>query len=351
VILPRLGLGCMSLSHAYGTPPSEEDGLALLRVALDEGVGLLDTATLYGGGRNEELVGRALAERGPTGRDEVVLASKGGMALVDGVKTIDGRPETLRAQVDASLRRLGVEHIDLYYLHRWDRSVPIGESVGALAELVTSGKIGAIGLSEVSVARLREALEVAPIAAVQNEYSLWSRNAELGMLDETRRQGVALVAFSPVARGFLADAVADPEQLAPKDIRRALPRFQGEHWRANAALLPAWRALAAEAGCTPAQLALAWLLSRGEHVVPIPGTTSIAHLRENQAALSLVLDDGLLARAGALIDTATVSGARYGAAQSAEVDAESFEVVLSLEAPVAEGEAAGSMSLAGEVAR
>lgn len=351
--LPRLGLGCMSLSHAYGIPPSEEDGLALLRAALDEGVGMLDTATLYGGGRNEELVGRALAERGPTGREEVVLASKGGMALVDGVKTIDGRPETLRAQVDASLRRLGVEHIDLYYLHRWDRSVPIGESVGALADLVAAGKIGAIGLSEVSVARLRAALEVAPIAAVQNEYSLWSRNAELGMLDETRRQGVALVAFSPVARGFLADAVADPEALAPKDIRRALPRFQAPFWRANAALLPAWRALAAEAGCTPAQLALAWLLARGEHVVPIPGTTSIAHLRENQAALSLVVDDGLLARAGALIDTATVAGPRYGAAQSAEVDAESFDHAAPEveDAPAPEGEAAASVSPTGEVAR
>lgn len=351
MILPRLGLGCMSLSHAYGIPPSPEEGLAVLRAALEEGVGMLDTATLYGGGRNEELVGRALAALGSARRDEVVLASKGGMALVDGVKTIDGRPETLRAQVDASLRRLGVEHIDLYYLHRWDRGVPIGESVGALAELVAAGKIGAIGLSEVSVARLREALEVAPIAAVQNEYSLWSRNAELGMLDETRRQGVAFVAFSPVARGFLADAVGDPEEFAPKDIRRAMPRFQSPYWQANAALLPAWRALAAEAGCTPAQLALTWLLARG--VVPIPGTTSVAHLRENQAALSLVVDAGLLARAGELIDTRTVAGPRYGAAQSAEVDAESFDHTASEieDAPAPEGEAAASVSATGEVAR
>lgn len=319
--LPRIGLGCMSLSHAYGTPPSEDGGLRLLRAALDDGIGMLDTATLYGGGRNEELVGRALAGR----RDEVVLASKGGMALVDGVKRIDGRPETLRAQVDASLGRLGVERIDLYYLHRWDRSVPIGESVGALAELVAAGKIGAIGLSEVSVARLREALAVAPIAAVQNEYSLWSRNPELGMLDATRDAGVALVAFSPIARGFLGDAVRDPQELVANDIRRSMPRFLPEHWPANAALLPAWRALAAETGCTPAQLALAWLLSRGPHVVPIPGTTRIDHLRENQAGAELVVDATLLARAGVLIDTATVSGPRYAAGPAAEVDAESFE--------------------------
>ncbi|MCW3492519.1 aldo/keto reductase [Microbacterium sp. SSM24] len=321
MILPRIGLGCMSLSHAYGVSPSVDDGVALIRAALDHGVTLLDTATLYGGGRNEELVGRAIAGR----RDEVVLASKGGMALVDGVKTIDGRPETLRAQVDASLARLEVEHIDLYYLHRWDRQVPIGESVGALAELVDAGKIGRIGLSEVSVERLLEAQAVAPIAAVQNEYSLWSRNPELGMLEATRRSGVALVAFSPVARGFLADAVHDPDELAPKDIRRAMPRFQAAHWPANAALLPAWRSLAAEADCTPAQLSLAWLLSRGEHVVPIPGSTQASHVRDNLAAVDLVVDPRILARAGELIDTATVSGPRYSAAQSVEVDAESFD--------------------------
>ncbi|MDQ4212537.1 aldo/keto reductase [Microbacterium capsulatum] len=319
--LPRIGLGCMSLSHAYGTPPAEEDGLRLLRAALDDGVGMLDTATLYGGGRNETLVGRALRGR----RDEVVLASKGGMAIVDGVKRIDGRPETLRAQVDASLVRLGVERIDLYYLHRWDRAVPIGESVGALAALVTAGKIGAIGLSEVSVARLREALDVAPIAAVQNEYSLWSRNPELGMLEATRTAGIALVAFSPVARGFLGGVVQDPDAFAPNDIRRAMPRFRPDHWPVNAALLPAWRDLAAEAGCTPAQLALAWVLSRGQHVVPIPGTTRIDHLRENQAAVGLAVDAALLDRAGTLIDTATVSGPRYADGPAAEVDAETFE--------------------------
>lgn len=321
MMLPRLGLGCMSLSHAYGVPPSDDDGLALLRAALDAGVGMLDTATLYGGGRNEELVGRAVAGR----RDGVVIASKGGMALVDGVRTIDGRPETLRAQVDASLGRLGVEHIDLYYLHRWDRSVAIGESVGALAELVDAGKIGAIGLSEVSVERLHEARQAAPIAAVQNEYSLWSRNAELGMLDATRESGLAFVAFSPVGRGYLARGVTDPAEWEPNDIRRSMPRFQPEHWPHNASLLRAWHELAEEAGCTPAQLALAWVLSRGDHVVPIPGTTNVAHLHEDLAATEITVDAAVLARAGALIDTSTVSGPRYAPAPAADVDTESFD--------------------------
>lgn len=320
MILPRIGLGCMSLSHAYGVAPSEEEGLAFLRAALDEGVEMFDTATLYGAGRNEELVGKALKGR----RDEVVLASKAGLAIVDGVKTIDGRPETLSAQVDDSLSRLGVDHIDLYYLHRWDKQVPIRESVGALAEAQRAGKIGAIGLSEVSVARLREAQLEAPIAAVQNEYSLWSRNPELGMLEATRESGVTLVAFSPVARGFLSDAVADPAQLVEKDIRRAMPRFRPDNWPKNAALLPAWRELAREAGAAPAQLALAWVMSRGEHVVPIPGTTQLAHLRENQAAARVAIAPELLARAGELINTASVSGARYNALNTSEVDAEAF---------------------------
>ncbi len=319
--LPRMGLGCMSLSHAYGVAPPEEDGLALLRTALDAGVRMLDTATLYGGGRNEELVGRAIAGR----RDEVVLASKGGMALIDGRRVIDGRPETLRSHVDASLSRLAVDHIDLYYLHRWDRRVPVGDSVGALSELVAAGKIGAIGLSEVSVATLREAQRAAPIAAVQNEYSLWTRNAELGMLEETRAAGVAFVAFSPVARGFLSDGVQDPSRLPQRDIRRGMPRFQPGNWAVNAALLPSWRLLAGEAGCTPAQLALAWLLSRGDHVLPIPGTTNAAHLRENIGAIGLSVDAALLARAGELIDTSTVAGERYAPGPAADVDTETFE--------------------------
>lgn len=319
--LPRIGLGCMSLSHAYGVPPTVEEGLAFLQAALDRGVTFLDTATLYGGGRNEELVGKAIKGR----RDDVILASKCGMALVDGVKTIDGRPETLRAQCDASLQRLDVDHIDLYYLHRWDKEVPIAESVGALTELQEEGKIGAIGLSEVGVERLREALEVTPIAAVQNEYSLWSRNAELGMLEATKEAGVALVAFSPVARGFLAGGIADPDALAPKDIRRNMPRFQADHWPTNAALLPHWEALCEEAGVTGAQLALAWLLAQGDHVSAIPGTTDLDHLDENLAAAELQLDAAILDEASRLINADTVSGSRYNAAQQEEVDAETRE--------------------------
>ncbi|WP_404429574.1 aldo/keto reductase [Microbacterium lacus] len=319
--MPRMGLGCMSLSHAYGTAPPVDEGIRLVRAALDDGIRMLDTATFYGNGRNEELVGEAIAGR----RDDVLLASKGGMAQVDGKKKIDGRPATLRAQVDASLQRLGVDHIDLYYLHRWDKGVPIGESVGALAEMVAAGKIGAIGLSEVSVPRLREAQQVAPIAAVQNEYSLWSRNPELGMLEATRESGAALVAFSPTARGFLADVVHDPDEFVSGDIRRAMPRFQPENWPANAALLPSWRALAVDAGCTPAQLALAWLLSRGDHVVPIPGTTRIEHARENHTTLSVHVDAAVLERAGELINSTTVTGPRYPAPQAKEVDAETFD--------------------------
>ncbi|GAB2695199.1 aryl-alcohol dehydrogenase-like predicted oxidoreductase [Microbacterium marinum] len=320
VTLPRFGLGCMNVSHAYGAPLPAAEGEALVRGALDAGVTHLDTATLYGDTANESLVGRALRGR----RDEVVLASKGGMANVDGVKVIDGRPDTLRAQVDASLQRLGVDHIDLYYLHRWDKTVPIGESVGALAEAVAAGKIGGIGLSEVSVARLREALAVAPIAAVQNEYSLWTRNAELGMLEATRELGVQLVAFSPVGRGFLSDSVGDPATLAQRDIRRSMPRFQEPNWQANESLLPAWRSLAAEAGVTPAQLALAWVLARGPHVVAIPGSTSLRHVRDNLAAASLDIDPAVLTRAGELINHDTVAGERYNPQGSSEVDAETF---------------------------
>lgn len=321
-MLPRFGLGCMNVSHAYGVAPSFEDGVALVRAALDLGVAHVDTATLYGAGRSEQLVGEAIKGR----RDDVVLASKCVMSIENGIKVIDGRPETIRAQVDASLGRLGVDHIDLYYLHRWDKTVPIADSVGALVEALDAGKIGAIGLSEVSVQRLNEALAVAPIAAVQNEYSLWSRNPELGMVEATRNAGVQLVAFSPVARGFLADGIHDPSTLPEKDIRLAMPRFQGENWARNAELLPAWRALAAEAGCTPAQLALAWVLSRGEHVTVIPGTTREDHLRENFAAVDLSVDAAILARAGELIDTDTVAGPRYNALNTSEVDAEAFEV-------------------------
>jgi aryl-alcohol dehydrogenase-like predicted oxidoreductase len=313
-----IGLGCMNLSHAYGVPPSREDALRLLDRALDLGVMHFDTAALYGFGRNESLLGEWL----PRVRGRVHLASKCGMTGVDGKRVIDGRPETLRRTLDEALARLRTDAIDLYYLHRWDKAVPLEDSVGALAGMVAEGKVRAIGLSEVSATTLRRAHAVHPIAAVQSEYSLWSRNAEVAVLDECRRLGAAFVAFSPLGRGFLADGVGDPASLDAKDLRRTMPRFQPPHWAANAALLPGWRALAVEAGCTPAQLALAWLLQKAPHIVPIPGTTSIAHLEENVGAVGVVLAPNVIARADAMVNARTVHGPRYPAATQTEIDTE-----------------------------
>ncbi len=322
--VPAIGLGCMNLSHAYGSPPAVEDAERLLLQALDLGVTLFDTAALYGFGANETLVGRALKPH----REKIVLASKGGMAGVrfdDGVRrVIDGRPEAIRRNCEDSLQRLQTDRIDLYYLHRWHKAVPIEDSVGALADLVRAGKVRAIGLSEVSAATLRRAHAVHPIAAVQSEYSLWTRNPELGVLDACREIGAAFVAFSPVARAFLTGTLRDVAALDAKDIRRGMPRFEPAHYAANLALLAAYETLAREAGCTPAQLALAWLLARAPHVVPIPGTTSGAHLRENLAAAELHLPAAVLARAGTLINERSVSGPRYSAASQAEIDTESF---------------------------
>jgi len=244
------------------------------------------------------------------------------MTGVDGRRVIDGRPETLRRTCLESLTRLRTGIIDLYYLHRWDKSVPIEDSVGALGQLVAAGHVRAIGLCEVSAATLRRAHAIHPIAAVQSEYSLWTRNPEVAVLEECRRLGAAFVAFSPLARGFLAGAQLDPAALLPKDIRRDMPRFTEPHFSANARLLIPWRALAREAGCAPAQLALAWLLHQAPHVVPIPGTTSIGHLEQNLGAQLVRLDGDLLARLAALINSATVSGARYNAATQAEIDTE-----------------------------
>ncbi|WP_420176746.1 aldo/keto reductase [Luteococcus sp. OSA5] len=315
-----LGLGCMNLSHAYQPRPDEHSGEKLLHEALDLGITHFDTAALYGARRNEELVGRVLKER----RDEVVLATKGVMHQVDGKKVIDGRPETIKAMCDESLQRLGVDVIDLYYLHRWDKKVPIAESVGAVAELVEAGKVRAIGLSEVGVERLREAQQEAPIAAVQNEYSLWTRNAEIAMLEACEADGVTLVAFSPLGRGMLTGALRSTEGLPQGDIRTAMPRFQAEHFEENLALVDQLVTIAQELGCTAAQLSLAWLLKRSSCVLPIPGTTSVEHLRENLGALQVDLSDDVFARVDALINQRTVSGERYQQAQMGEVDAETF---------------------------
>jgi len=320
-----IGLGCMNLSHAYAAPPPAEVAERLLLEALDLGVNLFDTAALYGFGANETLVGRLLKAH----RAKIVLCSKGGMAGVtapDGSvkRVIDGRPEAIRRNCEDSLRRLQTDVIDLYYLHRWHKAVPIEDSVGAMADLVRAGKVRAIGLSEVSAGTLRKAHAVHPIAALQTEYSPWTRNPEIAVLQACSDIGAAFVAFSPVARGFLTSAPPDAAALGAADIRRSMPRFEPAAYAQNLRLLDGYNAIAAEAGVTPAQLSLAWLLTRGEHVVPIPGTTSPAHLRENIAAADVQLAPEIVARVDALINQRTVCGERYGAQSASEVDTEVF---------------------------
>lgn len=317
---PAVGLGCMNLSHAYGVPPSPENARKVLRKALNLGITHFDSAALYGFGRNEELVGPFLK----TCRDEVLLVSKCGMRGVDGKRVIGNRPELLQKDLEDSLRRLQTDVIDLYYLHRWDKQVPIEESFGMLSRFVEQGKVRALGLSEVSADTLRRAHAVHPVAAVQSEYSLWSRNVEIAVLDACRDIGAAFVAFSPLARGFLTSADLDPETFAEKDIRRGMPRFQEPHFSKNLGLLGDFRELAASAGCTPAQLAIAWVLGKGDFVHVIPGTTSPQHLVEDYDALNISLPQPVIAAAERLINNDTVSGARYPAATQAEIDTEEF---------------------------
>ena len=320
-----IGLGCMNICHAYGPPLPDDQAERLLLAALDDGVTHFDTAALYGFGASERTVGRVLSRH----RSRFTLASKCGMQGVDVkgdgqlVRVIDGRPETLRATCEAALKRLQTDVIDLYYLHRWDKQVPIEESVGALADLVRAGKIRSIGLSEVSATTLRKAHAVHPIAAVQTEYSLWTRNPEIAVLDACRELGVSFVAFSPVARGFLCGDL-DTSSFDAKDIRRAMPRFSAEHMAANRQWLPTYLAIATEVGCTPAQLAIAWLLHKGPNILPIPGTANIDHLHENNAAASVQLSADVMARLEALINPATVSGNRYNEQANREVDTEVF---------------------------
>jgi aryl-alcohol dehydrogenase-like predicted oxidoreductase len=312
-----IGLGCMSLSHAYGPPPPREQAERVLLGALDAGYTFFDTAAVYGLGHNERLVGEVL---GPH-RDKFVLASKCGMT--DGEnRDLNGSPERLIKTCDESLQRLGVDVIDLYYLHRWDRRVPIEDSVGALASLVKAGKIKTIGLSEVSAPTLRRAHATHPITALQTEYSPWTRNPEIAVLAACRELGVTFVAFSPVARGFLAGGVRDLEKLQPGDFRFGMPRFQGEAFAANLKLLAGFEALAAKAGCTPAQLCLAWLMQKDPTIVSIPGTAKPKHMRENAGAAAVTLDAATMAEVEALVNDKTVSGTRYPAAMQAAVDTE-----------------------------
>jgi len=314
----------MNLSHAYGVAPPPAVAAEVLLRALDLGVTHFDTAALYGFGLNEELVGRTLAPH----RSQFTLASKCG---IQGVKSesgmrraIDGRPATLKQTCEASLRRLDTETIDLYYLHRWDKTVPIEDSVGALGDLVREGKIRAIGLSEVSAATLLRAHAVHPVAAVQSEYSLCTRNPEIAVIEACRRIGSTFVAFSPLARGFLTGSLVDVGALEAKDIRRKMPRFEPAAYAANLRLLEEYARLARAAHASMTQLALAWVLARGAHVVAIPGTTSSAHLEENLGAAAVQLQPDVLARLDVLLNQRSIVGERYNAATQAEVDTENF---------------------------
>ena len=315
-----VGLGCMNLSHAYGVPPSRQQGMAVLQKALDLGITHFDSAALYGFGRNEELVGPFLKPH----RNKVVLVSKCGMRGENGVRTIDGRPEKLRDDIENSLRRLQVDVIDLYYLHRYDKVTPIEESVGEMSRFVEEGKVREIGLSEVSAETIQKAHMVHPIAAIQSEYSLWSRNAEIAVLDVCAQLDITFVAFSPLARGFLTSTELVPANFAEKDIRRGMPRFQEPSFSANREFLPQFRDIAEDAGCTPAQLALAWVLQRGNNVHVIPGTTSVEHLEEDYAALDVELSADTVMKVEQLINERTVSGPRYPAPTQAEIDTEEF---------------------------
>jgi aryl-alcohol dehydrogenase-like predicted oxidoreductase len=304
----ELGLGCMGMSDFYG-PASEDEAIATIHRAIDRGVDFIDTADIYGPFTNEALVGRALRGR----RDRVVLATKfGNVRSADGkFLGIDGRPEYVRQACDASLQRLGVDHIDLYYQHRVDRKVPIEDTVGAMAELVRAGKVRTLGLSEAAAATIRRAHATHPISALQSEYSLWTRDPEADILPTVRELGIGFVAYSPLGRGFLTGRFRTDADLADSDFRAQHPRFQADNRTRNLALVDRVRAIAADKGVTAGQLALAWVLSRGDDVVPIPGTTTRAHLDENLAAADLRLTADDIARLDAAVPAGAVAGDRY----------------------------------------
>ena len=301
------GLGCMGMSDAYGAA-SEDESVATIRRALDLGVFFLDTANVYGAGHNEQLVGRAIASR----REEVVLATKFSLSPIGaGGQRVDGRPENVKASCDASLQRLGTDYIDLYYQHRVDPNVPIEDTVGAMAELVEAGKVRHLGLSEASARTLERAAAVHPIAALQSEWSLWTRDLEDEVLPVARRLGIGLVPFSPLGRGFLTGAITSPDDFEPGDYRRSNPRFQADNFARNLQLVDEVRSMAGDKGCTAGQLALAWVLAQGSDVVPIPGTKRRSYLEENVGACSIELSGAELERLGAIAPPGVAAGERY----------------------------------------
>ena len=313
-----IGLGCMGMSFAYGAADERESTRTLHR-AVELGVTFFDTAEVYGPYENEKLIGKALKDR----RDRVVIATKFGFRIDPGkpaaeaIRGVDGRPEQAKAVAEASLKRLGTDVIDLYYQHRIDPSVPIEETVGAMAELVREGKVRALGLSEASAATIRRAHAVHPIAAVQSEYSLWTRDPEVEVLSTCRELGIGFVPYSPLGRGMLTGTIRKVDDLAADDFRRSLPRFQEENFDANAALVTELQQLAGKKGVTAAQLALAWVLNQGDDIVPIPGARKIEHLEQNVAAADMVLSDGDLAALGAALSPTLVAGRRYSDASLA----------------------------------
>lgn len=320
-VVSALGLGCMGMSAFYG--PDQRDDAASIRVihrALDLGVSLLDTSDMYGPHTNEVLVGKAIAGR----RDQVFLATKFGIKLDPAdpsVRGVDGRPEYVQAACEASLKRLGVDHIDLYYQHRVDPNVPIEDTVGAMARLVEQGKVRFLGLSEAAPDTIRRAHAVHPVTALQTEYSLWTRDPESnGVLATVREYDIGFVPYSPLGRGFLTGAIRTPDDFAADDYRRRSPRFQGENFARNLALVEQVEALAAAKGCTPGQLALAWVLAQGEDLVPIPGTKRIDRLEENLGALDVVLDSADLEAIDAAFPPDAAAGTRYPEAMMGSVN-------------------------------
>jgi aryl-alcohol dehydrogenase-like predicted oxidoreductase len=305
------GLGCMGMSQSYGSADPDEARATIDR-AIELGVTFIDTADVYGEGHNETFVGRAIAGR----RDQVVLATKFSLARDDGTMQINGRPEYVRSAIDASLARLGTDYIDLYYQHRVDATVPIEDTVGAMAEQVVAGKVRYLGLSEASSRTLERAVAVHPIAALQSEWSLWTRDLEVDVVGTARRLGVGLVPFSPLGRGFLTGAIKSPEDFEDDDFRKNHPRFLGANFTRNLELVEEVRQAAADKGCTAGQLALAWIMAQGEDVVPIPGTKRRTYLEENVAACDVVLNDDDLRRLDALAPQGVAAGGRYPYAYS-----------------------------------